>query len=216
MDIFRKNQPNQLAEDLRFEYSHLNQEIDHNENRINEILGAALLLISALLSVAFSQYVSNRFLQFLLYFLVQAIACLGLRQTLERERGTFVIASYLRTFIEPELPGLKWETRLEKFRSRSQKTTRHTFYINYRLFTYPFLILLSFLLIAAHLYYYLQPTIIPTTAAIAVVVLDFVVMVCFVIGEWKFLNEVTINHAKSFDPLWLEIKQEESKGVKRS
>lgn len=102
-------------DELRLEYDRLRQEILHNENLVNQILGGVVLLVTVLISVAFSESVPTPLLKAFLFFLAQIIASIGLWQTLERERSIFVIASYLRTFVEPKVPGLKWETRLEKF-----------------------------------------------------------------------------------------------------
>ncbi len=198
-------------EELQMEYDHLRQGILHSENLTNQILGAVVLLVTVLISVAFSESVPNPLLKAFLFFLAQIIAIVGLWQTLERERSIFVTASYLRTLIEPKVTGLKWETRLEKFRIHSQKTSGILYYIDYQLFTYPFLIAINYLFSIGHFMYgiYNLFSFPVTYIAIVLALIDGLLTWWFVRKTWRLLEINTIHHAEIFDPVWLNIKRDE-------
>ena len=87
----------------------------------------------------------------IMFLFAMLIGLIGLDQTIARERNTFIIASYLRTFIEPNTTGIKWEGRLQKFRERSHTKSvipRSEKFVNFLWFTYPSLIIINFLFFA--------------------------------------------------------------------
>ena len=53
------------------------------------------------------------------------IAFIGVIHSIDRVRGSFVIAAYLARFIEPKTPNIKWETRLKLFRDKSSSYGHH-------------------------------------------------------------------------------------------
>ena len=204
MSTTEKKQPALLIEEFKPEYDSLRQEILHNDTLITQILGGVVVLSSALMSIALSDSVTNLLVKSFLFFFVQAIAYIGLLQTLERERTNFVIASYLRTFIESKIPSIKWETRLEKFRASSRKASRISYYFNFQVYTYPFLIGINYLLAMYFLYEFFTPSSLSITLGIAIFV---GILICWLIADaWRLKRINTTHHSLTFDPIWQNIK----------
>lgn len=116
---FSKPQDNLLGRtDIALEYSSLRTEILHNETFNMQLFGGAILIVAAAMGFAFKA-VSLPMIQVSTFCGVVGILCIIIRQTLDRIRMTFIIAAYLRHFVEPKLEGVKWETRLTALRKRS-------------------------------------------------------------------------------------------------
>jgi len=138
-------------EELLFEYDQLRTEIIHNSTLTTQITAGILTLGAALMAIAFSEIITNLAAKgFLLLVLIPLIAAIGMWQTLDRSRSTYVIASYLRIFIEPLLKNVRWETRLHEFRKHSKginPSSQLGEFTNYQLLTYLFLLLINFILV---------------------------------------------------------------------
>lgn len=119
-------------EELRFQYDKLRSEILHNDVLSVQSLAAILLLIGAITGYAFSDKVTPTIPITAFFAASIIISFIGLKQNSERIRGTFIIASYLRIFMEGHTKHLRWETRLQKFRDNEPyySYTRYSAYLN--------------------------------------------------------------------------------------
>jgi hypothetical protein len=188
-------------EGLLFEYDQLRKEILHNDTLTIQILGGIALLAGILMSAAFRNEVPNLWVKGFLFFLVQLIACIGVWQTVDRGRSTYVIASYLRIFVEPQVKDPQWETRLHEFRKRSVKIDtlqKYGDFINYQMLTYLFLIIINFLLGVAHA--------INELPLLAIFVTGNLPIVWFLITAQKRLMKYTVDYETAFDGIWKEIR----------
>lgn len=113
------------SEEQRFEYDKLREEILHNSTIILQIQGVTLLITGAIIGVAFSQAISQRPARGLLLYSAIFVSYVGFIQGMDHAKGIFIIASYLRTFIEDDSTHLKWETRLMDFRKTNPEYGHH-------------------------------------------------------------------------------------------
>lgn len=107
--------PQLKSEELRFEYDQLRHEILLNDQLILQILGTTVAFVAAIAAVTWSGPTTSNLVRALLFLLAEAISILGFAQSINRAETTLRIASYLRTFVEPQLNHLRWETRLDEF-----------------------------------------------------------------------------------------------------
>lgn len=203
------------ADELRFEYDQLRKEILHNDRLTMQIFLGVIALLSALMSVTFGIHVQNLWIKDFLFLFAMIIGFIGLDQTIDRERSTFIIASYLRMFIEPNTTGIKWEGRLKKFRERSHAKSvipSYGEFINYLSFTYPILIIINFVLFAVYVFseYWTHPGIY-IAGATAVVLCVAIYTLWRLYRSWLKTRKYTIEHAIYFDPIWQEIRDEEKR-----
>lgn len=203
------------ADELRFEYDQLRKEILHNDRLTMQIFLGVIALLSALMSVTFGIHVQSLLIKGFLFLFAMIIGFIGLDQTIDRERSTFIIASYLRMFIEPNTTGIKWEGRLKEFRARSHaKSVIPSFgeFINYLSFTYSILIIINFLLFAACVLYEFStyPCIYIAGATAAVLCAAVLTLWCLY-RSWLKTRKYTVDHAIYFDPIWQEIRDEEKR-----
>lgn len=99
-------------------YQTLRAEISQADNQNYQVLGFAVAATAALVTAGISQEsVLNRSVVFALVFLV-TWPCQRLLQG--KRKYVWRIASYLRTVVEPQLPGVKWETHIDLLSRRSQ------------------------------------------------------------------------------------------------
>lgn len=140
----RSNQQSILSE-LTFEYDQLRKEILQNDTLTLQILTIILLLSSALMGFAFSQQLSNGG-KSALFFLVEVVALIGLYQNTEIIKSTYIIASYIRTFIEPQTSEIKWETRLLQFFKESSDYKKGGSLITHQRLVYTIIIFVNFCL----------------------------------------------------------------------
>ena len=164
-----KNVP--LPEELMFEYDQLRREILQQDSQSIQVLVGVILLVSGLTTIAFGVAVSSLLVKGILFLLVQVIVCIGLWQTVQRAYISLTIASYLRTFVEPKTTGLRWESRLKKYRRRAMATFRHLRlgeFFNY-LLIYIFLIIVNFLFSAGYVIYEMR---LSPILNVAIVLLD--------------------------------------------
>lgn len=110
------------SEELMFMYDQLRKEILHNDTLTLQTLIALVALNSAMFVLAASTAVSDSHVKAIIFFVAEGIALLGLFQVVDRGRSTYIVAAYLRTFIEaePDIQHLKWETRLHRFRKHDR------------------------------------------------------------------------------------------------
>jgi hypothetical protein len=92
--------------------------IVQNYTRSLQILGATLLIVSAVMGFVFSQDPHSVRGKAVLFLGAEALAIVGLMQSVDRVRSTSTMAAYLRVFVEPLLTHVKWESRLLEFRNR--------------------------------------------------------------------------------------------------
>ena len=127
-------QEERALKELMTEHDQLRKEILQNDTLEVQILVGTLALTAAAISFASSEVITNALMKVGLFFAGGGIATIGLWQTIDLCRGTFLIAAYLRIFIEPKTQHLRWETRLYKFRQYSF-SLGHGPFEKYRLFT---------------------------------------------------------------------------------
>jgi hypothetical protein len=107
-----------------FEYEQLRKEILQNDQLTLQITSATFLVISALMSFALTSAKVNDLARGFLFSLAVFAGLIGYVQNAGRVVGTRIIAAYIRTFLEPELPAVQWETRLSRFLSRRRRAWR--------------------------------------------------------------------------------------------
>lgn len=108
----------QDTQEKRFVYDQLRQEILQNETHTLTILALTLAAVAALLKLAMDAWPSNAIACVSSLVIIQIVLLIASIQSLYKENSTFIIASYLRTFVEPGPTDIKWETRLAAFRIR--------------------------------------------------------------------------------------------------
>jgi hypothetical protein len=107
-----------LSNELMFEYGQLRGEILKDITLSFQTTTTVVVLTSTLMTLAFTEVLAAQAqVQAVLFFLVEAVAFAGLYYNLSRVKDTYRIATYLKTFIEPKTEGIRWETRLDKFRN---------------------------------------------------------------------------------------------------
>jgi len=203
------NNNSPTLEELMFEYDHLRREILQQDIQSIQVVVGVILLVSALMTIAFGVAVSSLLVKGLLFLLVQVIVCIGLWQTIQRAYTSLTIASYLRTFVEPKTVGLKWESRLQNFRNRAQITFRHLRvgeFFNY-LLIYLFLIIVNFLLSAGYVLYELRSSPFITLAGVLIVCVG-ALTIWFLWTSLRILKMYTADSGGAFDKIWKEMKDE--------
>lgn len=203
-----KDSENEFTE-LSLEYSQLRQEILHNGNFNAQTLSTTLTIVGVLMGFAFSQQIPEPLIKGLIFFLAEIITAFVILQTLDRERSTFLIASYLHVFTEKKFQYLKWETRLARFREKAQKDGFGDF-IGNQLLIYVLIISINFFL---GTYYVIQSTQQQSYFILIVIVLivAFSISLSFIIEGWKRYKRYVINYKKTFENKWDEVREEEIK-----
>jgi hypothetical protein len=105
------------TDQVLFEYGEIRKEILQNEMLAMQALIAMLVVSSSIMTIAFSDIITNDqgWQRALLFFGAGLIAYLSLWQNSQHIEGNFRLGSYLAVFLEPHLPGVKWETRLQLY-----------------------------------------------------------------------------------------------------
>jgi hypothetical protein len=137
--------PEERTKQLLFEYEQLRKEILGNFTLGLQLLGGTVTFVAVIMTLAYSEAVESYLAKGALFFVGEGIAFVGLMQTMSLAHSTFQIASYLRTFTEPELKYVRWETRLEKFREELGKLPYEELTGSVR-YTYAFIILVNYCL----------------------------------------------------------------------
>lgn len=110
--------------ELRFIYEKLREEILQNDSSVLQILGFTLVIISATMGFTFKESTKDIFKVVAIAGLTGVIA-LSTIQTIRKLNRTYVIASYLKKFIEPKCKAIKWETHLSLYRQKVSGTLNH-------------------------------------------------------------------------------------------
>lgn len=203
-------QENDLKE-LLLEHDQLRKEILHNEVLNTQILTATLIVVSALMGFAFSETIPDLTVKGILFFIAEIVALIGILQSTDRGRITFMIASYLRTFTEPQLRQLKWETRLMDFRQHSPRQGYGEFIAN-NLWIYMLIAIANFGLGGWHILQGFQGSI-GLYGIIVFLVLWLLITIWLVWTGWSRYNQYVFKHRETFDPIWAKIRDEEEPEV---
>jgi len=202
-------------QELLFEYDQLRKEILQNDVLTLQILGTTILLVTAIFSVVFSQALQASTGKGFLFFLATAIAIIGMLQSVDRERSSFVNASYLRTFTEKKLKHVKWETRLFRFRTTSSRTLGFTALASHQLTIYTILVGVTFLL--GTLYTVIAYLAHPLFNVLVIsLVVALIVTLGFIYNAWRNHVKYVFKYGNTFDPEWSRIKDEENKPKAKS
>lgn len=195
-------------EDLRIEYNLLRTEILHNDTLVLQILGAILVLIGTAFTVAFSGLIDEPIVRGVILVSTAAIALVGMSQGIDRARGSFLIASYLRIFVEPELPALRWETRLAIYRKRTPRVGFGKF-INYQMWVYTTVTIICLTLATFTIVGDSSQTIIPLYVRVIFLVSAFGVTIWVTYRSWERFYQFVLHYPETFDPIWRAIRKEE-------
>ena len=214
----------QGPEDLRFLYGQLRAEILQNDSLGAQILAFTTVLVSAAMGVAF-QVTSHDLLKILIFLTAIFMLFISMVQTVNRMRGTFNIATYLRTFIEPKSTELHWECRLQKLRNLPPKTGETLFgsligtYIGIALANLLLIMFYTFRTnnlpkgpeISIHFYFFSRSLSRHFLAEILfwIGLSTFILMIFY--AWYKYVNTLTNNEAQ-MGARWKTIKEKESAG----
>jgi UDP-N-acetylmuramyl pentapeptide phosphotransferase/UDP-N-acetylglucosamine-1-phosphate transferase len=92
-----------MEEELMFKYEQLRKEILQNHTLTLQVMGGVLVIASALVTyILTKEYISTQLKAFL-FLLLGVVASLGLLQDIYPVGSTYVIASYIKNFIEPNM-----------------------------------------------------------------------------------------------------------------
>jgi hypothetical protein len=197
-------------DDLKFEYEQLRKEILLHNTLTMQWFGAVLVLVGTILSITLSNIVPLPLMKAGLLFFAWLVAILGMANSMDRGRSTHLIASYLRTFIEPQAT-IKWETRLHQLR-QTQPRHGYTSFVILQLRTY-ILICISTLAIAG--YYVLDSTNFAQLWSVAVLIPLFLLATWFVATlavlriAWHSHSSYENASEIGYDPLWQRVKEQE-------
>ena len=202
-------QKDQHAE-LLFQYDKLRAEILHNDLLTFQILGATIVLVTAIFGIAFNPAMLSAKGKGFLFAVANAVTIIGMFQGIDRQRTTFLIASYMRYYLEPQTSHIKWETKLMGFRRLSPRKSGYGATLGYELITYFVLILASLILgiFFTWLDYFGSPEFLGYS---------FFWVIVLVFSAW-LLNRARVNQKEfvigsptSFDPIWKRVDEEEEK-----
>jgi hypothetical protein len=198
------SEPSGSSTELMFEYDQLRKEILHNDELTVRIMQATIALAGAATTVAFSEAITADLAKALLFLMGEVISFIGLWQTIDRSRTTFVLASYIRTFIEPRTGTLKYETRLHRFRSHQPRVGYRNI-LGYQVTTYGAIILFNYLLSAAFIYTGLQSPFLTYSVIGLVTIVTLGALVKAIQNLFRFVY----NHVQTIQPVWQTVKDEE-------
>ncbi|MDQ3706112.1 MAG: hypothetical protein M3437_12950 [Chloroflexota bacterium] len=206
-------------EGLQFEYDQLRREIMQNFVLTMQILGGTFALSGTLWTLAFSEAVKDVTIKGVLFLFVWGIAIVASFRTIDMVRSTFMIAAYLRVFVEPKLMNPKWETRLYQLRGvyhsggfGTFRGTEQSTYITIILGSLGFAglnILPEFQRVLAS-----QSSPQSVVATISALLLLFAI--CFLITPfalseaWQRYNKFESQSDKTFGSIWRDIRDQES------
>lgn len=141
----------------------------------------------------------------LINLIVAFIGVIGLWINLSRYRGTVIAASYLREFIEHDIIGLKWETRLVSFReTHSSLNLMYGYGIIYTVIICINLLLIMYTIYIASMAAYVQ------IVVVAVVLVNLSFLIRIGLAYKNMPKEVeTINNA------WREVRRAEKESQRR-
>lgn len=194
-------------DELMTELGDLRKEIQNNEALAIQITNVVLVLTSALISFAFSDSMKDNQFKFTLFYLVEIVALIGLSQNTDKARGTYIAGSYIKTFIEPLAPNIKWETRLSKFHAIPVKyrglnfTTRQGY-------IYTLIILANFSLGS---YYFSRSFVTELGFSLVAIILLFMATLTVAVytSQWLQYRALDQKHTDVYDSVWQQVKNDE-------
>lgn len=209
------------TEELLFEYEELRKEILNNFTLGIQILGGTVTFVAVIMSLGFSEAIKSYLAKAALFFVGEAIAFIGLNQSMNLAHSTFQIASYLRVFTEAELEHVKWETRLHRFRDNLGNVPyeEHTSSVRH---TYGFIIIVNYFLASFYALWDAVPDFpfrgiknihefvwdglreSPLTGVLLLIIL--VVTLCLLRVAWKQYETFVTNQDKTYTSRWDNIK----------
>ena len=205
-------------EEISLEYSHLRQEILHNGTLNSQTLAATLAIVGVLMGLAFSERVSNDAIRGVMFFLAAIIILINTLQILDRERATYVIASYIRVFIESKLSDLRWESRLKEFREESKKLGYGDF-ITSQIIINTIFVIVNTILGNIYLYNGLMNPVNArsniTSLAVALIVANSFTL-CFIFHASKKYKMYANKHEVLYANVWEIVKNKKSPKPKRA
>lgn len=201
-------------EELTAEYSNLRAGIVETDERAIQISNFVIIFTGALAGFATSQlfFASQSQADYLvkttLFIFMEIFAFIGLAQLIDRFAWTFVITSYIKTFIEPQTRNIKWETRLKIYREDDKKALKGKepgFFIYQRL-TFFIIIITDYF--AASTYFWHSNTLSSQIRAIFIFIGFLLTVVAYVI-MWRKVNKLNSDNTKWYDKRWESVKQRE-------
>lgn len=101
------------------EYEQLRQGILHTEGSILQVLGIVLGAVGVITAQGFSSKSPYIFL------IAMPLMTITSFYIADKRWGIWLVASYLKKFVESKESGLQWETRLHSFRTEFEKTKKN-------------------------------------------------------------------------------------------
>lgn len=123
-------EPQSPDEQLMFLYDKLREEIMQNVSLSFQILASTVLFVGTIMTIALSASEQEPLIKALIFALAEITVLAGWAQRVDRIRQSESVAAYMRTFLEPELPGVQWETNLPEFRRHFARDRRDRGYGN--------------------------------------------------------------------------------------
>ena len=206
-------------EGLRFAYDQLRKEVLHNDTLNIQILGFILVLHGGIIS--FSAAIQGFLLtKGVMFFFVLGVAFIGLMQSIDRGGSIYKLAAYLRTFVEPYMEYMQWETRLQEFRNigdnRLLGYVGYGGFTEYQLVTYTLLIIIDLVLgcwnvvkRASIVTGWPQINNFDREISYIALVVASILFVATLFCLWvAFIHykKVMWNHDKNFTPIWHKIR----------
>lgn len=205
-------------EDLRFQYDKLRTEILNNDTLAVQLLGVTVLLVTAAMGFGLHSATPQPF-RTMVFLAAICMLFMSMLQTIERMRGTFLIASYMRTFLEQKTEHIKWETRLKKFRELSPGYGHKRF--NTFLWIYVLIAVSNLFLIIIYTviicnqpnkeFTHLPVIIFPITSqfiAIIILIISLVAIFLMVRTAIKLHTKYVEKNAETFDHIWEQVAGE--------
>jgi len=205
-------------DEISLEYSHLRQEILHNGTLNSQTLGTTIVIVGALMGFAFSEQIIYDIIKGVIFFLVAIIVLINTLQILDRERATYVIASYIHIFIESKSSDLQWESRLKKFREKSEELGYGDFITSQ--------LIINIIFVAGNTVlgnYYLYKGIMHsasadakiTSLAIALILANSLTFY-FIFRAWSRYKKYDKNHEAIYTNIWKDIKNNKTRNSNRA
>jgi len=155
----------------------------------------------------------------------EAIAFIGLMQTMSLAHSTFQIASYLRVFTEAELSYVKWETRLHQFRNRLENLPYEELTGSVR-YTYAFIVVVNFILGSVFalldavpdfqlggskgLQEFVWAGVRASPLTCVFLAAALAVTVCLLVVAWRQYRTFVLKHEETYTTRWNSIKESET------
>lgn len=160
---------------------------------------------------AFSQAITQRPIRSAFFYSSVIIAFIGLLQSVDRVRGTFLIATYLHRFVEPKLSNVKWEMRLKKFRDHSSSGHHRLMSINV---SYVIIAWLNWVLGTAYIWRELQQNsdshsvsmLWLMRATLALTFLGAIALSWFAKSQY---SKYVTNYITAYDKIWEKVEEAE-------